>query len=157
MPRAARIIIDDACYHVISRGNDKQIVFKEDGDFQEYLKILRKYKTRFKFKIYGWCLMSNHVHLLVESNNLSKVMHGINLSYAKYFKEKYKTIGHFWQDRFKSYVIRKDNYMISCITYIEYNPLRANLVNSVDEYVWSSYRARVLGKKLFNLLDNVEL
>jgi len=146
MPRKARLILNNACYHVITRGNQKQQVFKEHDDFYTYLGLLSKYKKRFNSKIYGYCLMGNHVHLLMKSDMLTKFMHGINLSYAQYFKYKYKIIGHFWQDRYKSFVVQKDTYMLDCITYIEYNPVRAKMVSSIQDYPWSSYKARVLGK-----------
>ena len=90
--------------------------------------------------------MNNHVHILIESDKLAKFMHGVNLSYTQYFKYKYKITGHLWQDRYKSFVIMKDEYLISCISYIEFNPIRANLVISPAYYMWSSYQTRVLGK-----------
>ncbi len=144
MPRQARLIIDNACYHIITRGNQKQTVFKDYDDFNAYLELLSKYKKRYDSKIYGWCLMNNHIHLVIESDKLSKVMHGINLSYAQYFSYKYRTIGHFWQDRYKSFVIQKDEYIINCITYIEYNPVRAKIVSRPEDYTWSSYTTRIL-------------
>jgi len=146
MPRAARLILDNACYHVITRGNQKQDTFKEHEDFYAYLGLLSKYKKRFDSKIYGYCLMSNHVHLIIQSDSLSRFMHGINLSYAQHFKYKYNTIGHFWQDRYKSFIIQKVEYILNCIAYIEYNPARAKIVLSPEDYPWSSYKARVLGK-----------
>ena len=90
MPRQARLILDNVCYHVITRGNQKQAIFKNDNDRRTYLKFVSKYKERHKFKIYGWCMMNNHVHMVMESDSLSKAMHGINLSYAQYFGYKYK-------------------------------------------------------------------
>ena len=143
MPRQARLIIKDACYHIITRGNQKQDIFKERDDYYAYLGLLSKYKKRFDSKIYNFCLMSNHLHLVIESSMLNKFMHGVNLSYAQHFKYKYKTIGHFWQDRYKSFAILKDNYILSCI---EYNPVRAKIVSSPMDYPWSSYKFRVLGK-----------
>lgn len=156
MPRRARLILDNVCYHVIARGNQKQTVFRDEDDYGTYLKFILKYKGRYKFKIYGWCLMNNHIHMVVESNSLSKAMHGVNLSYAQYFKYKYKATGHFWQDRFKSFVIQKDGYLINCISYIEYNPIRAKIALRPEDYEWSSYRQRVLGEG-GNLLDPIVL
>ena len=100
--------------------------------------------------------MKNHVHMLLDSDKLSSFMHGLNLSYAQYFQFKYKTTGHIWQDRYKSFVIQKDIYLLNCITYIEYNPLRANIVLKPENYRWSSYSARILGKKR-TILDVFEL
>jgi len=156
MPRQARLILDNVCYHIITRGNQRQTVFRENMDCRTYFKLISKYKERYKFKIYGWCLMNNHVHLVIESEFLSKVMHAIDLSYAQYFKYKYKTIGHFWQDRYKSYVIQKDKYLINCISYIEYNPIRAKIALRPEDYEWSSYRARILGEDN-RLLDEIVL
>jgi putative transposase len=93
----------------------------------------------------------------MESKQLTKVMHGINTTYAKYFVDKYETTGHLWQDRFKSYVIQKDEYCINCITYVEYNPIRANLVARPEYYQWSSYNVRILGTGNNKLLDPVIL
>jgi len=110
MPRSARITIQNGCYHIITRGNQKQTIFIKDEDYQKYLYFLKKYKKRYKFKLYGFCLMPNHVHLVMEVDNpdkLSKVMHGINLSYAIYFNYKYKKVEHLWQDRFISKIICK--------------------------------------------------
>ena len=147
MPRQARLILGDVCYHIITRGNKKQTIFMDKQDRYTYLYILAKYKKQYKFKLYGWCLMDNHVHMIIESDKLAKLMHGINLSYAKHFNDKYKTVGHFWQDRYKSFVLIKDRYLINCIQYIEYNPVRGNLVTSPGDYAWSSYKTRVLGEK----------
>ncbi len=156
MPREARLIIEGVCYHVMSRGNEKKTVFKNNDDYARYMALLQRYKKKYSFKLYGWCLMNNHSHLVLESDSLSKAMHGINLSYAKYSRCKYKSVGHFWQDRFKSYVIEKDRYFINCISYIEYNPVRAGITSRPEDYQWSGYAARVLGKKS-NLLDNIVL
>ena len=156
MPRKSRLLLNNVCYHIITRGNEKMTIFKDKDDFKKYLKFVTKYKGRYASRIYGWCLMNNHIHMIVESSNLSKFMHGINLSYAKYFRYKYKGTGHFWQDRYKSFVIQKDGYLINCISYIEYNPVRAGLVLRPEDYSWSSYCARILGKKE-NLLDDLML
>ena len=156
MPRQARLILDDVCYHIITRGNEGKTVFEGENDFEKYLSLLLKYKRRYDFKLYGWCLMTNHVHLVVESDKLSKVMHGINLSYAQYFHTLYSSSGHFWHDRYKSYVIQKDEYLVNCITYVEHNPVRANIVRRPDHYKWSSYEARILGKAN-GLLDTIVL
>jgi putative transposase len=147
MPRQPRLILDHVCYHIISRGNQKKTVFKEVDDYRKYMSLLLKYKNKYKLKLYGWCLMHNHVHIVIESGHLSKAMHAINMSYAQYFQSKYKTIGHFWQDRFKSFALQKDKYLINCISYIEYNPLRAKLVTRAEDYKWSSYKVRALGLK----------
>ena len=77
-------------------------IFNTESDYEKYLKLVKKYKEKFDFKLYGWCLMNNHVHMVLESGSVSAVMHGLDLSYAQYFRYKYKGAGHFWQDRFKT-------------------------------------------------------
>lgn len=142
MPRGARITMDNAVYHIITRGNQKQTVFRDQLDYQEYLRLLMKYKKENKFKIYCFCLMPNHVHIIIEvhlKETLNKIMRGLNLSYTLYFNSKYKTVGHLWQDRFKSKIISKDAYLIECIKYIESNPIRANIVNALEDYPWGSF------------------
>ena len=155
MPRTARVTIENGCYHIITRGNQKQSVFAEPQDYEEYLHILTKCKKRYKFKLYCFCLMPNHVHLIIEvkePRKLSKIMKVLNLSYTLYFNSKYKKVGHLWQDRFKSRIVEKDAYLLECINYIETNPVRASLVSHINEYPWNSYIFRVENN---NILDNL--
>lgn len=156
MPREARLFIKGACYHVMSRGINKMQTFLDDEDYEKYINFIAKYKRRFAFKLYGWCGMPNHPHLIISSDSLSKVMHMLNFSYAQYFNNKYERVGYLWQDRFKSYVVQKDRYLINLISYIEYNPVRANIVSNPEDYRWSSYQARLLGEDEFSILDRVE-
>ncbi|MDO9516225.1 MAG: transposase [Syntrophales bacterium] len=96
MPRTARIAPKAFVFHVLTRGNNKQTVFKDDEDFKEYVDILRKYKAKYKHKLYHYVLMTNHVHLVIEptedGGELSQIMKGINLSYAQHFKRKYGNV-----------------------------------------------------------------
>ena len=141
MPRAARVTMENACYHIITRGNQKQTVFAETADYKKYLCLLAKYRQRYRFKLYCFCLMINHVHMLMQVKDpakLNKLMSGINLTYAQYFNDKYGRVGHVWQDRFKSRIIQNDAYLLDCITYIEANPVRAALVKNPGQYPWSS-------------------
>jgi len=159
MPRIARSFISNAVSHIITRGNQRQKVFKDESDFRKYLQILWKYKNDFQSSIFAYCLMSNHVHLVLQTldkPSLSKMMHSINLSYAMYFNYKYKKCGHLWQDRYKSYMVQKDKYLLNLITYVEMNPLRAQICSSAEEYPWSSYRHRILGDQN-KLLDKLVL
>ena len=149
MARTARILMNNASYHLITRGSRRENVFLDEDDFNRYLHTLWKYKKKFSSKIYAYCLMSNHVHLLVDPldhANLNKFMHALNLSYAMYFNYKYKKCGHLWQNRYKSFVVQNDEYLINVISYIEYNPIRANICQRAEDYLWSSYRYRVLGE-----------
>jgi len=155
MPRIARITISNGYYHIITRGNQKQPVFMDDSDYEKYVSLLSKYKKRYKFKLYCFCLMPNHVHLIMEVTNplnLKRIMHGLNLSYTIYFNSKYKKIGHLWQDRFKSKIIQGTDYLLECIKYIENNPVRTSLTSKLSQYKWSSYVSK--GRKN-QLLDNL--
>ena len=151
MPRKARIAPKEFVYHVLTRGNNKQDIFRDEEDFLTYLDILKKYKERYLFKLYHYVLMTNHVHLVIEPSReggaLSQIMKGINLSYAQHFKNKYKYTGHFWQDRFKSIIVSKDEYLLACGSYVELNPVRAGMVKEPREYRWSSYAVNAYGKK----------
>jgi putative transposase len=156
MPRTARIAPQDFVYHVLTRGNNRQAIFKEDEDYLKYLEIINKYKEKYKFRLYHYVLMTNHVHLVIEptekGGELSQIMKGINLSYAQYYKGKYKHIGHFWQDRYKSIIISKDEYLLACGSYVELNPVRAGIVKEPKDYLWSSYRFNAYGKSS-NIID----
>lgn len=151
MPRIARIAPKEYVYHVLTRGNNRQDVFKEKKDYEKYLEILQKYKEKYKFKLYHYVLMTNHIHLVIEPTEkggaLAEIMKGINLSYAQSYKGKYKHIGHFWQDRYKSIIVSKDNYLLACGSYVELNPVRAKMVEDPKDYKWSSYNTYAYGKK----------
>ena len=157
MPRTARIFVENACNHIIARGNQKAAVFKTDDDFEKYYMLIHKYKLKYGCFIYGYCLMPNHIHLILESplglKAMSLFMHCVNQSYAMAFNFKYEKVGHLWQGRYKNLVVLKDNYLYNLVTYIEHNPVRAGIVSAPGEYAWSSYRARVLGGKSMILDD----
>lgn len=158
MPRKARLLLKGVCYHIINRGNQKQEIFLKEVDYEKYLAILRHYKRKYRFKLYAYCLMPNHIHLILEvkdKGDLAKAMQGITLTYAIWFNKKYKKVGRVWQNRFKSMVIQKDRYLIDCLQYIELNPVRANITYSPDAFPWSSWKERILGKNHYReaLLD----
>jgi len=147
MARGGRVLIEHACYHIVARGNQKQVIFKENDDFDKFLGIVKMAKKKYTIKIYAYCLMPNHVHLLIDpsdSYEISKFMHWINRGYTAYFNTKYEKVGHLWQGRFKSKPIVKDNYLFHCASYIEMNPLRAGLVTDISNYLWTSYNERCL-------------
>jgi len=161
MPTGPRLLLRNACYHIITRGNQRQQVFFDDQDFRKYLLILRKYKKKFSFLLYGFCLMPNHIHLVGEPKqpeNMAKLMQALSRSYTAYFNKRYKKVGHLWQGRFKSKTIVKDNYFIDCIHYIELNPVRANIVKTAGEYRWSSHQERISDKNVtLGLLNQLQL
>ncbi len=103
MPRRARFVVDDGIYHVLSRGNNRQYIFKEDEDFIEIRKLILHYKQKHRLAIYHYSLMSSHIHMIIKSpdgESLSKAMKGIKLRYTQYYDEKYGSIGHLWQERY---------------------------------------------------------
>lgn len=161
MPTGPRLLVQNACYHITTRGNQRQQIFWDVQDYKAYLSKLRRYKRRHRFLLYGFCLMPNHIHMIgepKESKNLAKFMQGLTRSYTAYFNKRYKKVGHLWQDRFKSKVIVKDNYLIDCIHYIELNPVRANMVKAAGDYEWSSYRERILSQGINGkLLDELHI
>ncbi|MDD5465557.1 MAG: transposase [Candidatus Omnitrophica bacterium] len=142
-----RIFIENACYHIYARGNQKQIVFIEKRDFEFYLGQLKRYKRKYSFHLYGYCLMPNHIHLMgqaVAPEKLSNFMQCLQRSYTAYYNKKYNKVGHLWQGKFKAKLIAKDQYALDCISYIETNPVRAKLVNSPKDYIFCSYAERNL-------------
>jgi putative transposase len=151
MPRTARIAPKEYVYHILARGNNRQDTFKDECDYKKYLDILQIYEEKYRFRLYHYVLMSNHVHLVLEPSagggSLAEIMKGINLSYAQYYKGRYKHTGHFWQDRYKSIIIAKDDYLLACGSYVELNPVRAKIVDDPKDYIWSSYNANAYGKK----------
>jgi len=159
MARVSRTFIDYGCYHVTARGNRKQEVFNDDFDRNKYLEILKKSKKKYEIMLYAYCLMPNHIHLLIEvedARNMSKFMHWISRGYTAYFNVKYEKVGHLWQGRFRSRPILKGQYLINCATYIEVNPIRANMISEISQYKWSSYQERCfLSKKIF--LDEIHI
>lgn len=149
MPRSARLLLPQSFYHVMTRGNNRNTIFKQDDDYQKYFEIIQKLKVHHPFDVYHYCLMPNHTHFLIKilkQNDFSTFMKKINLIYFYYYKKMYGWVGHFWQDRFKSQPVGKDAYFIQCGKYIELNSVRASLVKNPKEYSYSSYNYYAYGK-----------
>lgn len=149
MPRPPRLLLSKSYYHVMTRGNNKNIVFKKDDDYRYYFKLIAKYKKDLPFDLFHYCLMPTHVHMLLrtqEADEFSVYMKKINLAYFHYYRRKYSWIGHFWQDRFRSQPVGKDEYFIQCGKYIELNPARKGLVTDPKDYPYSSFRHYALGE-----------
>lgn len=149
MPRPLRITVSNLLFHILNRGNNRQIIFREEEDFVYFLKLLKRYKKELKFKLYHFCLMPNHVHFIIEptiEGSLPKIMMRLTLAYSLYFNKKYKGVGHVWQGRYKSSLIDKEDYFIWCGLYVELNPARAGLVTQPEHWQWSSYNLYAFGK-----------
>jgi REP element-mobilizing transposase RayT len=149
MPRYARKRSKTGVYHVIARGINRQKIFHEDNDYKKYLGILYKTKEKTACEIYGYCLMSNHVHLLIKENDeeIGQIMKRIGISYASWYNWKYERIGHLFQNRYKSECVEDDKYLITVIRYIHNNPVKAKMVGKPEQYNWSSINAYYDSKK----------
>lgn len=156
MPRPLRPIEDGLIYHVINRGNNRQAVFLKKGDFEAFIRSLAELKERKPFALYGYCLLSNHFHLLVRPRDvsISRIMQSLLVSHTQRYHQHHRSGGHVWQGRFKSPVIQNDEHLLTVLRYIEANPLRAGIVDRADDYPWSSYRAHGLGEAN-ELLDRI--
>ena len=138
MSRRARQRSVTAVYHVIQRGINRMAIFCDDDDRQMFLNLLRLQVCE-SFKVYCYCLMDNHLHLIVKSDELSFHIHHIASIYAMWFNHKYGRHGYLFKDRFKSEVIEDENYLLRCFRYILYNPVKAGICKKVSAYRWSSY------------------
>lgn len=146
MPRPSRINHAGLVYHVVNRGNNRQILFAEEEDYRHYLGILVRYKVKYDFSVFAYCLMSNHVHLVIKTGEdgcISRIMQAVTIAYTRYYQKNYHVSGHVWQGRFKSPLVSDDEYLLTVMRYIEQNPVRAGIVRNPGEYLFSSYRAHV--------------
>ena len=149
MSRPLRIEFPGALYHITSRGNGKQTIFFDEEDFSRFLNVLCQVIKRYHFILHTYCLMHNHYHLLIETPeaNLARGMRQLNGSYAQQFNKRYQKVGHLLQDRYKSILIDKENYLLELSRYIVLNPVRANLVNDPKDWPWSAYGQLIGFKK----------
>ncbi len=156
MPRRAREKCEYSTYHTMTRGNNRQNIFVDEEDRFQYLKLLKRYKEQYKAEIYAYCLMTNHVHLLIYDNgqDISKIMKGLNQSYVKYFNKKHNRCGHLFQDRFTSVMVKRDAYFVEVSKYIHLNPAEAGMVESPENYRWSSLRIYLGESDPYQIIDN---
>ena len=140
MPRVSRKESYTGYYHVMTRGINKEKIFKSKYDKQKLIDIIREKLNEIDCKVFAYCVMDNHLHLLLNSSieNLSLFMKKINISYAMYYNSKNDRIGPVFQDRFKSENILNDRYFYGVIRYIHNNPVKANIVAKPEKYNWSS-------------------
>jgi putative transposase len=140
MSRVARIKKINTINPIIMRGNERKNIFIGDEDRRRFLETLIRMKDKYNYIIEAYCLMDNHVHLLIDDNgnDISTIMKSINISYAYYFNKVYKRVGHLFQDRFISEIVADDKYLVAVSAYIHNNPVRAAIVEKPEEYKWSS-------------------
>lgn len=148
MPRIARVVAVDYPHHVIQRGNNRQKTFFAQVTREKYLALLKEYTQQWNVSVLAYCLMSNHVHLLLRPHQpeaLAKVMQGVSLCYTQYINKRYRRTGRLWESRYYSCIVDEEAYLWVVARYIEQNPLRAKIVKQPQNYPYSSARAHVLG------------
>lgn len=149
MPRRARIMLPGIAVHVVQRGNNQADCFFAPEDREFYLFHLSRLLPRTACRLHAYCLMTNHVHLLLTAANAdgcALLMKGIGQLYAQYINKRYARSGYLWQGRFKSCLVQSEDYVLACYRYIELNPVRAGIARRPDEYPWSSYATNAKGE-----------
>ncbi|MFZ3589037.1 REP-associated tyrosine transposase [Bacillus sp. DJP31] len=147
MSRRPRLWYPGAIYHITSRGNRKSVIFNDQSDYQKYLTCVAETRNEIPFHLHGYCLMPNHLHLLLETESIhiQRIMWSFQTSYANYFNKKYNLEGHVFQGRYGSKMIDSQKYFVDANRYIHLNPVKAELVENPSEYEWGSYQYYVNG------------
>ena len=148
MPRIARVVAVDYPHHIIQRGNNRQKVFFARDTRARYLSLLQDYTRKWDASILAYCLMTNHVHLLIKPHqpeSLAKVMQGVTLCYTQYINKRYKRSGRLWESRYHSCVVDEEAYLWAVARYIEQNPVRAKIVPEPGKYPYSSAPGHIKG------------
>lgn len=147
MPRPSRIVVADYPHHIIQRGHNRGVVFASDEDYLYYLENLKEWKEKLGCKVYAYCFMTNHVHLIVEpaknEKNLALLIKRVAGRQTRYVNKLEKRTGSLWEGRYKSSIISSNEYLLACCRYVELNPVRAGMVADPVEYSWSSFGRRV--------------
>ncbi|PHQ14430.1 transposase [Marinobacter profundi] len=156
MPRQPRLIIPGLPHHIVQRGHNRQQVFQDDRDFQYYLSNLEEWKQALGLTVYSYCLMTNHVHLVVgvtdETATIPEFMKRLAGRQTRFTNQRRKRSGLIWEGRYKTSPIDSDAYLLGCCRYVELNPVKAGLVDEAERYPWSSYPARI-GREISDWLD----
>ncbi|MGV8153464.1 MAG: transposase [Alkaliphilus sp.] len=141
MVRLARQESDTGYYHIIMRGNNKNRIFKEEKNKLDFIKMLKNQEEEKRIQLLAWCIMDNHVHIVVKADikDMSLAIKKINVKYAMRHNHKEGTIGHVFQDRFKSQPIETDEHLMQVIRYVHNNPIKAKMIEKIQNYNWSSY------------------
>jgi putative transposase len=149
MARLARFFVKNQPQHIIQRGNNKDVIFAHEADYQFYLEYLAEAAEANLLKIHAYVLMTNHVHLLaspLHEQSIPKTLQSLGRRYVQYFNRSYGRTGTLWEGRYKATLIDSDQYLFTCMRYIELNPVRANMVRHPKNYPWSSYHRNANGK-----------
>ncbi len=148
MPRKLRFYVPGAPVHAVQRGHNRSAVFFDDLDYLEYLRCLKQAADGCDCKIHAYALMTNHVHLLLTprcADSVGRLFQALGRQYVRYVNEIYQRHGSLWEGRYKCNVIESQEYFLSCMRYIELNPVRAGMVDHPAKYRWSSFEANALG------------
>jgi len=144
MPTPKLIWYEGAIYHITTRGNHRNDIFRDEEDFQVYLTVIEEgliYYSHLNYELITYCLMDNHVHLIIKTGKepLTKIMRRINSIYTRYFNKKYNYIGHLFQAKYFAEVIEDDKQILETSRYVHLNPVKAKMVHIPEEYKWSDY------------------
>ena len=143
MPRFPRNYIKTPFFHIITQGINKSYIFEKPEDIKYYIKIMYSLSKEQKIKIVGYCIMSNHAHMLIQTENLqalSKYMQRLNTKYGKYYNKKYTRVGYVFRDRYKAEGIYNERYLYNCLKYIYDNPVKAGMCEKAEDYPYSNYK-----------------
>jgi putative transposase len=148
MPRSARRKSESGIYHVMLRGINQQVIFEDEEDNKKFLEVLNDCKAVSGYKLFAYCLMGNHIHLLikVEKEDLEQIFKRIGGRFVYWYNGKYSRVGHLFQDRYKSEPVETDEYFLAVLRYIHQNPFQAGISKTVD-YKWSSYHEYISPKE----------
>jgi len=149
MPRPPRPVADGLLYHALNRGNDRAAVFFGAADYLAFLQALGQTQQRYPFALYGYCLLTNHFHLLLApgpGQSVSRILQSLTVAHTWHYHRAQGTVGHVWQGRFRSPVVQEDAHALVVLRYIEANPLRAGMVTDLAAYPWSSYPVHGMGR-----------
>lgn len=148
MPRKPRFFLEGALVHAVQRGHNQAAVFFEDLDYLEYLRCLKHATETTGCLVHAYALMTNHIHLLVTPeavDSVGRLFQSLGRQYVTHVNKTYRRRGTLWEGRYKSNVVQSDRYLLTCMRYIELNPVRARMVSKPGEYRWSSYSANAFG------------
>ena len=153
MPRTARRKSETNIYHIMIRDINRQNIFVDDEDNERFLDTLAKYRREVEYELYAYCLMGNHIHLLIKEGNeaLSNTMRRIGASYVYWYNWQHDRKGHLFQDRYKSEPVEDDTYFLTVLRYIHQNPLKAGIANNIELYKWSSYQEYINEAKIVSV------
>ncbi len=150
MPRIGRVVAAGFPHHIIQRGNNRENIFFEKNDRKQYMTLLKKYAEKWNSPVMAYCLMSNHVHLLIKpgsEESLFKMMQGLTLCYTQHINRTYGRTGRLWESRYHSCIVDQEKHLWAVARYIEQNPVRVGMVKRAEDYPYSSARAHVNGSE----------